>query len=134
MTIPEAVALVLQAETMAQNGQIFVLDMGKPVKIVTLAENLIKKYGYVPYKDIQIKFVGLREGEKLYEELRLDDEEIIPTYNKKIFIGSHIELEDNFLEKLERLRERAEANDGEGVIEMLCDIVPTYSPDTRIHK
>ena len=133
MTIPEAVSLVLQAETMAQSGQIFVLDMGKPVKIVTLAENLIKMFGFRPYKDIKIEFVGLREGEKLYEELRLDEEQVLPTYNEKIFIGSHIELSDSFALDLEKLKEFAENNDSEAVVSQLQIMVPTYSPDKRIH-
>lgn len=133
MTIPEAVSLVLQAETMAQSGQIFVLDMGKPVKIVTLAENLIKMFGFRPYKDIKIEFVGLREGEKLYEELRLDEEEVLPTYNNKIFIGSHIELDKDFEKELSLLRQFAEKNDSEAVVNQLKVLVPTYSPDKRIH-
>ncbi len=133
MTIPEAVSLVLQAETMALSGQIFVLDMGKPVKIVTLAENLIKLCGFRPYKDIKIEFIGLREGEKLYEELCLDEEETMPTYNKKIFIGSHIALAKDFETKLEKLREYAENNDSVNVIKQLEQLVPTYSPDKRIH-
>ena len=133
MTIPEAVSLVLQAETMAQSGQIFVLDMGKPVKIVTLAENLIKMFGFRPYKDINIEFVGLREGEKLYEELRMDEEEILPTYNKKIFIGSHIELDKDFENQLSLLRQFSESNDSEQVVKQLKAMVPTYEPDKRIH-
>ena len=133
MTIPEAVSLVLQAETMAESGQIFVLDMGEPVKIVSLAENLIKLCGMRPYKDIKIEFVGLREGEKLYEELRLDEEEIMPTYNKKIFIGSHIDIEEDFDKKLAELRKFAETNDSENVIKQLISLVPTYTPDKRIH-
>ncbi|MBQ8605704.1 MAG: polysaccharide biosynthesis protein [Clostridia bacterium] len=133
MTIPEAVSLVLQAETMAQSGQIFVLDMGKPVKIVTLAENLIKMFGFRPYKDIKIEFVGLREGEKLYEELRMDEEEVLPTYNSKIFIGSHIGLPDDFESKLDILKQYAENNDSEQVVKQLQIMVPTYEPDKRIH-
>ena len=133
MTIPEAVSLVLQAETMAESGQIYVLDMGKPVKIVTLAENLIKMCGLRPYKDIKIEFVGLREGEKLFEELRMDEEEIIPTYNNKIFIGSHIDIPEDFVDDLETLRKYADANDSENVISQLEKIVPTFVPDKRIH-
>ena len=87
MTIPEAVSLILQAGTIAQGGEIFVLDMGEPVKILTLAENLIKLHGKVPYQDIPIKFSGLRPGEKLFEELLMSEEGLRETANKKIFIG-----------------------------------------------
>ncbi|MBR2723877.1 MAG: polysaccharide biosynthesis protein [Ruminococcus sp.] len=86
MTIPEAVSLVLQAGAMAQGGEIFVLDMGEPVKITTLAENLIRMYGKVPYRDVEIKFTGLRPGEKLFEELLMNEEGLKSTENKKIFI------------------------------------------------
>ena len=134
MTIPEAVSLVLQAETMAKQGQIFVLDMGKPVKIVTLAENLIRLRGLEPYTDIKIEFVGLREGEKLFEELRLDEEEIQPTYNDKIFIGSHIAISEDFESNLHKLLVLAADNDSDGVILKLREICPTFVPDRRIHS
>ena len=86
MTIPEAVSLVLEAAAIANGGEIFVLDMGKPVRIVTLAENLIRMYGKVPYVDVNIEFVGLRPGEKIKEEL-LMNEEAQKTSNDLIFIG-----------------------------------------------
>ena len=86
MTIPEAVQLVLEAGNMAKNGQIFVLDMGEPVKILTLAENLIRLSGKEPYKDIDIVEIGLRPGEKLYEELLMSSETLVETENKKIFV------------------------------------------------
>ena len=127
MTIPEAVSLVLEAGAMAKGGEIFVLDMGAPVKITTLAENLIRMYGKVPYKDVPIIFTGLRPGEKLFEELLMDEEGLKSTDNKKIFIGNQIEIDGaEMLKKLERLREAAEANDSETTITLLADMVPTF--------
>lgn len=87
MTIPEAVSLVMEAAAIANGGEIFVLDMGQPVRIVTLAENLIRMYGKVPYKDVEIKFTGLRPGEKIKEELLMNEEGLQKTANKLIFIG-----------------------------------------------
>lgn len=128
MTIPEAVSLVLQAGAMAHGGEIFVLDMGEPVKITTLAENLIRMYGKVPYRDVEIKFTGLRPGEKLFEELLMNEEGLKSTDNKKIFIGNQIAIdEDNLLEKLSKLRKFADANDSDSVVEMLSEIVPTFN-------
>ncbi len=92
MTIPEAVSLVLEAGAMAHGGEIFVLDMGAPVKITTLAENLIRMYGKIPYKDVPIVFTGLRPGEKLFEELLMDEEGLKSTANEKIFIGNQINI------------------------------------------
>ena len=127
MTIPEAVSLVLQAGAMANGGEIFVLDMGDPVKITTLAENLIRMYGKVPYKDVEIRFTGLRPGEKLFEELLMDEEGLKSTGNKKIFIGNQIDIDpQKLLSKLEILQEYAANNDSEKTVEMLSDIVPTF--------
>ena len=127
MTIPEAVSLVLQAASMAHGGEIFVLDMGAPVKITTLAENLIRMYGKVPYKDVEIKFTGLRPGEKLFEELLMDEEGLKATANKKIFIGNQISIDSNeFIEKLTKLKKYALANDSDKTLAMLSDIVPTF--------
>ena len=92
MTISEAVSLVLEAGAMATGGEIFVLDMGKPMRILDLAENLIKLSGFIPYKDIQIVFTGLRPGEKLFEELLMDEEGLQKTANRKIYIGAPLEL------------------------------------------
>lgn len=128
MTIPEAVSLVLEAGAMAQGGEIFVLDMGAPVKITTLAENLIRMYGKVPYKDVAIKFTGLRPGEKLFEELLMSEEGLKETANKKIFIGNQIEIDgEDLTGKLEKLQEYAEANDSKEVVRMLEDLVPTFN-------
>lgn len=128
MTIPEAVSLVLQAGAMANGGEIFVLDMGDPVKITTLAENLIRMYGKIPYKDVEIKFTGLRPGEKLFEELLMDEEGLKSTENKKIFIGNQIDIDAPvLLEKLRKLQAFAENNDSKETVDMLSDIVPTFN-------
>ena len=131
MTIPEAVSLVLEAGAMAKGGEIFVLDMGAPVKITTLAENLIRMYGKVPNKDIPIIFTGLRPGEKLFEELLMDEEGLKSTGNKKIFIGNQIEInEEELLAKLDRLRKVSEKNDSESTVAILADIVPNFHHST----
>ncbi|MGN0462832.1 MAG: polysaccharide biosynthesis protein [Ruminococcus sp.] len=133
MTIPEAVSLVLQAAGMAKGGEIFVLDMGKPVKITTLAENLCRMYGKVPYKDVEIKFTGLRPGEKLFEELLMDEEGLKQTANEKIFIGNQIDIDkETLLAKLQNLRKCAEDNDDDRAVELLADIVPTF--DHKLNK
>lgn len=132
MTIPEAVSLVLEAGAMAKGGEIFVLDMGAPVKIVTLAENLIRMYGKVPYKDVEIKFTGLRPGEKLYEELLMDEEGLKKTANQKIFTGKQIEIEpEGFLREYEQLKNAALDNDSEKTLELLEKIVPTFKHKTN---
>lgn len=128
MTIPEAVSLVLTAGLMAKGGEIFILDMGEPVKIYDLACNLIKMKGYEPEKDIKIEIVGLRPGEKLYEELLMDEEGLQDTDNKKIHIGNPIELdEEQFLPKLDRLINKAEDNTAD-IRKDILDICPTYNP------
>lgn len=128
MTIPEAVSLVLEAGSMAHGGEIFVLDMGEPVRIVTLAENLIRMYGKKPYEDVEIKFTGLRPGEKLYEELLMDEEGLSKTSNKKIFIGNQIEIDpQTLLSQLDELSALAEHNESEKIVALLKDIVPTFN-------
>jgi FlaA1/EpsC-like NDP-sugar epimerase len=130
MTIPEAVSLVLQAGTFAHGGEIFVLDMGKQVKIVSLAENLIKLMGYKPYTDIDIVFTGLRPGEKLYEELLMDEEGLKKTDNEKIFIGHQVQIDiPNFTAELEKMRKICFTNDKYAVIEQLKVLVPTFRHD-----
>ena len=127
MTIPEAVSLVLEAGAIAKGGEIFVLDMGDPVKITTLAENLIRMYGKVPYRDVEIKFTGLRPGEKLFEELLMNEEGLKNTDNKKIFIGNQIDIDaDKLLAQLSELHTIAEQNDNEKTVEMLGQIVDTF--------
>ena len=127
MTIPEAVSLVMEAAAIAHGGEIFVLDMGQPVKIVTLAENLIRMYGKVPYKDVPIVFTGLRPGEKIKEELLMDEEGLQKTSNKLIFIGKQIDIdEDHFASRLKKLRDAAQLNDEEVAITALHEMVPTF--------
>lgn len=130
MTIPEAVSLVLEAGAMGSGGEIFVLDMGEPVRILELAENLIKLAGFVPYEDIDIKFTGLRPGEKLYEELLMDEEGLRKTENKKIFIGAPIRLnKDTFFDHIATLKEIAYSNNSENLVQALLDMVPTFQHD-----
>ena len=127
MTIPEAVHLVLEAGEMGHGGEIFVLDMGNPVKILDLAENLIKLSGLIPYKDIDIKFTGLRPGEKLYEELLMDEEGVHKTDNKKIFVGSPLALNKaTFFDHLLSLKEIAYSNNSDNLVQALVDLVPTF--------
>lgn len=127
MTIPEAVSLILQAASFAHGGEIFVLDMGKPVKITTLAENLIRLMGMEPYVDIKIEFTGLRPGEKLFEELLMDEEGLKKTENDKIFIGKQIQLNTaEFIEKLGVLEAAAHSDIPKKAVEELHNIVPTF--------
>jgi FlaA1/EpsC-like NDP-sugar epimerase len=126
MTIPEAVSLVLQAGAYAKGGEIFVLDMGKPVKILDLARNLIRLSGYRVDEDIKIEFTGLRPGEKLYEELLMAEEGMKETANKLIYIGKPIEIdEDKFFVQLKELKE-ASKNESGDVRALIKEIVPTY--------
>ncbi len=127
MTIPEAVSLVLTAGALASGGEIFVLDMGEPVKIRDLAENLIRLSGFVPHKDIKIEYTGLRPGEKLYEELLMNEEGMKKTENEKIYIGKPIEFDQNeFNAQLKNLYECAQTNDASAIEKTLLKIVPTF--------
>lgn len=131
MTIPEAVSLVIEAGALAKGGEIFVLDMGQPVKILDLAEMMIKLSGFKPYEDIDIQFTGLRPGEKLYEELLMAEEGMTQTENDLIYIGKPVEFDDNeFLAKLEKLRVAIQ-NENCDVRALISDIVPTYNYKTQ---
>ena len=128
MTIPEAVSLVLQAGAYARGGEIFVLNMGEPVKILDLATNLIKLSGYKPGEDIEIKFTGLRPGEKMYEELLMDEEGLKETSNKMIFIGRPIEFDEEEFRRQLDILEREAANEDSDIRKEVMKIVPTYHP------
>ena len=126
MTIPEAVSLVLQAGVYAKGGEIFVLDMGEPVKILDLAKNLIRLSGYKVDEDIKIEFTGLRPGEKLYEELLMDEEGLQNTENKLIHIGKPIEIDEmKFYSQLKELKEESK-NENADIRPLVKAIVPTY--------
>jgi FlaA1/EpsC-like NDP-sugar epimerase len=128
MTIPEAAALVLQAGTYAKGGEIFVLDMGSPVKIDDLARNLIRLSGLKPDEDIQITYTGLRPGEKLYEEKLMSEEGLLTTPNKLIHIGCPIPFdEERFLHQLKALMDAAYEND-DAIRDAVAAMVPTYKP------
>ncbi|MBQ8217633.1 MAG: polysaccharide biosynthesis protein [Oscillospiraceae bacterium] len=131
MTVPEAVSLVLQAGVYARGGEIFVLDMGSPVKIDSLARNLIKLSGLKPDVDIKIEYTGLRPGEKLYEEKLMAAEGLEKTANDLIYVGHPIDFDaDGFLGRMNELREAAYSND-ENIRELIMDMAPTYRPDGR---
>ncbi len=126
MTIPEAVSLVLQAGSYAERGEIFVLDMGKPVRIDDLARNLIRLSGFTPDEDIEIRYTGLRPGEKLYEEMLMDEEGLRATANRLIHIGQPLKIDEaEFLRQLEQLHAACEAN-SEAIRELVGSIVTTY--------
>lgn len=126
MTIPEAVSLILQACCYAEGGEIYVLDMGEPVKIDDMARNLIRLSGYTPDVDIKIVYTGLRPGEKLYEELLMDAEGLRKTDNKLIYIGEPIEMDDEvFQQKIQEMDE-ASRHESDRIKEIVAEIVPTY--------
>lgn len=129
MTIPEAVSLVLEAGSFAKGGEIFVLDMGSPVKIDTLARNLIRLSGFKPDMDIKIQYTGLRPGEKLYEEKLMAEEGLEETENSRIHIGKPLHFDiDAFLKKIDGLMQCAYKNKDADVREMVQEIVETYHP------
>ena len=131
MTIPEASRLVIQAGGLAKGGEIFILDMGEPVKIVDLAKSLIQLSGLTPDVDIEITFTGLREGEKLYEELLMDEESTLPTTNSSIMISTGQEISyDEVAAKLDEV-EAAIAKTDDEAIAILKAAVPTYTHTTN---
>ncbi|MEE1199328.1 MAG: nucleoside-diphosphate sugar epimerase/dehydratase [Christensenellales bacterium] len=134
MTIPEASQLVLQAGGLGCGGAVYVLDMGEPVRIMDLAEKLIRFYGYEPHVDIPIRIIGLRPGEKLHEELMMEDERkhMERTAHDKIFVAPPVPInEDDFDVQLCRLQEASERCDDKAVVRLLVEIVGTYTPDVR---
>ena len=137
MTIPEAVGLILQAITYAEGGEIFVLDMGKPVKIYDLAISLIKLSGYEPGVDIPIQFTGLREGEKLYEELLMAEEGLTATKHNKIFVSQPMNLGmeelESKLNKLSKIKDN-DMNLEEEVKQVMKQVVPTYKEPDEVNK
>jgi FlaA1/EpsC-like NDP-sugar epimerase len=127
MTIPEAAQLILQAGAMGEGGETFILDMGTAIKIVDLARDLIRLSGLVPDRDIEIQFVGLRPGEKLYEELITEGEGIIPTHHEKILVLRGNSIDSVQLGKrVEELIRFADCQNGLGIKEKLKEIVPEY--------
>ena len=135
MLIPEAAQLVLQAGCFAKGGEIFVLDMGKPVKIYDLAIDLIKLSGLEPNRDIKIKITGLRPGEKLYEELLMSEEGLKSTGHNKIYIGKPtFESIDNLNKKLEELKDLLKENDDKLIREKMKQIVPTYKEPSEVNE
>ncbi len=134
MTIPEAAQLVMQAGAMADSSQIFVLDMGEPVKILSLAENLVRLAGYTPYKDIDIVETGLRPGEKLYEELLMDNDRLGATKYNKIFVEQRESLSyDGLQQNLESLRQVLETEDKQQIVAVMRDIVPTFRTPEEVN-
>ncbi len=134
MTIPEASQLVLQSGAMAKNGELYVLDMGKPIRIIDLAENMIRLSGFEPYKDIDIVETGLREGEKLYEELLVNSDELDKTENELIFVERELPPERREIdEKLDVLRDALRSECDETVREALHKTVPTYRTPEEIN-
>ncbi|NLY85011.1 MAG: polysaccharide biosynthesis protein, partial [Tissierellia bacterium] len=135
MTIPEAVQLVIQAGAMAKGGEIFILDMGEPVKILDLAKDLIRLSGYEPYVDIAIEITGLRPGEKLYEELLLDEEGITATKHDKIFIGKPTFTDYKLLlRSLDAVDKIIKDGTDEELKEYIKTIVPNYKENEKGKK
>jgi len=135
MTIPEASQLVLQSGSMAKRGELFVLDMGKPIRIMELAENMISLSGFRPGIDIEIVETGLRPGEKLYEELLIKDEKLTRTESSLIFIEKDVPETDTSLEeKLSKLREAVDSGDDERTKAVLMEVVPTFKKPSEVNK
>lgn len=135
MTIPEAAQLVIQAGAIAKGGEIFILDMGEPVKIYDLAIDLIRLSGLEPHEDVEIKVTGLRPGEKLYEELLMSEEGLTDTKYKKIYVGCPAEIDYAVLKKsFKQLEEIMKTNDPDELMDMVQLMVPTYMPSHEVNK
>ena len=127
MTIPEACQLVLEAGAMGNGGEIYIFDMGKPVKIIDLAKKMIKLAGFVPDREIKIKIVGLRPGEKLYEELLNDSSKTLPTYHEKIMIAEELQEEfDNLNDEISDLIYKANFLESDDIVMQMKKIVPEF--------
>jgi FlaA1/EpsC-like NDP-sugar epimerase len=132
MSIEEAAQLILQAGAMGEGGEIFLLKMGKPIKIVDMARQLIRLSGRIPDVEIEIKYTGLREGEKLYEELITDGEGIVETGHEKIMVLRGIQKDNDHLFKgINLLLEKAGIQDSKGIKEIMQEIIPEYQPDYK---
>jgi len=129
MTIPEAVQLILQAVSIGKGGEVFVLDMGTPIKIVDLVKNLIVLSGFIPEKDIKIKFTGIRPGEKLYEEPLTKQENVTATKKDKIYVANLKKVNEEFVKKLDDLQQIISNYDADELICKLTEIVPPYMPN-----
>jgi FlaA1/EpsC-like NDP-sugar epimerase len=136
MTIPEAAQLVLQAFSIGKGGEVFVLEMGEPVKIADLAKNLILLSGLQPERDIEIQFTGLRPGEKMFEELNLQDEHLIPTSHAKIrsYVGNHNPDAMQIKASLQHLQAIVEGQDVANLVLLLKELIPDYNPGTELLK
>ena len=135
MTIPEAAQFVMTSGAMASNGELYVLDMEKPVKIIDLAENMVRLSGLKPYEDIDIVEIGLRPGEKLYEELLIKTEELDKTDNNMIFVERDKPLSWEKIEhKLEILKEAVGTQSNRGVKKALMQVVPTYHTPEEVNE
>jgi FlaA1/EpsC-like NDP-sugar epimerase len=134
MTIPEAVQLVLEAGFMGKGGEIFVFDMGEPVKIYDRARKMISLSGFIPDKDIMIDITGLRPGEKLYEELLDNKEELLSTYNDKIMVAGVIKHEHGLVDlQVTELLNRAENSESNGLVEYMMNVIPEYVPLNSVY-
>ena len=135
MTIPEACCLVMEASTLGEGGEIFVFDMGKPVKILDLARNMIRLAGYIPEKDIPIVFTGLRPGEKLYEELLNQKETTMPTTNEKIMVARVREFDfDQISGKVDRLISISRQGKPFTTVKMMKQLVPEYISNNSVYE
>ncbi len=133
MTIPEAVTLVLEAMAIGRDGQVFVMDMGEPVRVVELAENLIRLSGLRPYEDVDIVFTGIRPGEKLFEEMLTSRERENPTVNERLFMAQQERIEyDRLSDAIVRLDLAVRTPDPETVVKLMCTLVPSYTPSPHL--
>jgi len=138
MTIPEATQLVIQAGALGISGEVFVLNMGEPIKVMDLARQMIRLYGYIPEEDIQFKYIGIRPGEKIFEELLSEKEKsrvLGKSGHEKIFIAQTEEIDEEKLQKdIKELENLANNLNKKGIIKKLMEIVPTYYPNREMEQ